>query len=116
MIGLEVRLGKKEETEFKKQNVQIEEKLNKVLKMNYAIKRELTLEEMKSGDFPDCNNCRHYHNLRSSIFGDAWGCSKDVKHSFEVSENRWSVAMAGNTTIVDCGYFEEGQPQTFTLG
>jgi len=78
--------------------------------------RPITLEEKESGLYSDCNECIHYENLYSSVFGDAWGCHFSLKNSCNVCDNSWYIEDENSDMVWDCSKFKRGDPKTYILG
>lgn len=63
---------------------------------------------------PWCSRCLHYQGCHSTIFGTSWGCNKDNSQCGEVEDNNWHYT--NNEDIVDCEFYEFGEPNNTCVG
>ena len=79
------------------------------------MKRIVTPEELENNSYPLCSRCENYYNICSTIFGDAWSCTKGG-NSGMVDDNRWEIENMNSNIIFDCGLYKHGTPSVNVLG
>lgn len=81
----------------------------------YAVKfnYKLWLDKESKLNYPLCSRCQYFYNDYSSIFGDAWTCSKDLDW-VNVDDNNWHFEQ--KEKLYGCQAFRYGEPTINVLG